>query len=155
LKTRYRGPAPIPADPTAMDIIDECLDLFRANCLFRNFEIYGDGDRTLIYGILYISECLNRLAASRPATKQEAQKTLQTHALSHFAIPGDPTFNLNAIYPTPTQRTDAELLRQYLQQFRQELSDRLVERVYAQGHLSKWWMSFQKRKFLGKTLQGH
>lgn len=29
------------ADPSQPDIIEEALDLFRANCLFRNFEIKG------------------------------------------------------------------------------------------------------------------
>lgn len=28
-------------DPSRPDIIEESLDLFRANCLFRNFEIKG------------------------------------------------------------------------------------------------------------------
>jgi hypothetical protein len=27
------------ADPSDLDIVDEALDLFRVNCLFRNFEI--------------------------------------------------------------------------------------------------------------------
>lgn len=31
------------ADPSQPDIIEEALDLFRANCLFRNFEIKGAG----------------------------------------------------------------------------------------------------------------
>jgi actin related protein 2/3 complex subunit 3 len=30
------------ADPSQPDIIEEALDLFRANCLFRNFEIKGE-----------------------------------------------------------------------------------------------------------------
>ena len=29
------------ADPNTPDVIEEALDLFRANCLFRNFEIKG------------------------------------------------------------------------------------------------------------------
>lgn len=45
-----------------------------------------------------------------------------------------------------------DLLRQYLTQLRQELANRLVERVYADGKPSKWWMCFQKRKFMNKSL---
>lgn len=30
------------ADPNTPDVIEEALDLFRANCLFRNFEIKGE-----------------------------------------------------------------------------------------------------------------
>ena len=45
IRTRVRGPAPPLADADAMDIVDEAIDLFRANCLFRNFEIKGGADR--------------------------------------------------------------------------------------------------------------
>ncbi|KAI9591326.1 ARP2 3 complex 21 kDa subunit, partial [Syncephalis fuscata] len=153
LKTKYRGPAPTPADVDAPDAIDEALDLFRANCFFRNFEIKGDGDRLLIYGILYISDCLGKIATKNPApSQQDAQKLLQTHSLGKFPMPGDATFSLNAVYSAPNGRPEADTLGQYLQQYRQELSDRLVAHLYADGSLSKWWMSFQKRKFMGKSL---
>lgn len=36
------------------DIIDEAIDLYRANCLFKNFEITGPGDRVLVYLTLFI-----------------------------------------------------------------------------------------------------
>lgn len=51
----------IDPDSEAYDILDETLTLFRANTLFRNFEIKGPADRVLIYGILWISECLGRV----------------------------------------------------------------------------------------------
>jgi len=84
---------------TEDDIIDEALDLFRANCLFRNFEIKGNADRVLIYLILFISDCLGRL--TKNPSKRDAFKILNTRALDHFALPGDPTFPLNALYTTP------------------------------------------------------
>jgi hypothetical protein len=37
------------------------LSLFRANTFFRNFEIKGPADRLLIYGILFVSECLGKI----------------------------------------------------------------------------------------------
>ena len=40
------------------DIIDEVLGYFRANVLFRNFDIRGAADRTLIYLTLYAVQCL-------------------------------------------------------------------------------------------------
>lgn len=43
------------------DCVDEILSLFRANVLFRNFEINGPADRMLIYGTLFISECLGKV----------------------------------------------------------------------------------------------
>lgn len=47
-----------------------------------------------------------------------------------------------------------DYLRQYLTQARQELAARLVERLYADGtgKPSKWWMSFQKRRFMNRSL---
>ena len=48
-------------DQDRPDIITEALDLFRANSLFRNFEIKGPADRVLIYLILFIGDCLSRI----------------------------------------------------------------------------------------------
>lgn len=40
------------------DIIDETLNFFRANVFFRNFDVRGPADRTLIYLTLYTHQCL-------------------------------------------------------------------------------------------------
>lgn len=74
LRTRTRGPAytlpPLPQGTSDLDVdpqsesydaLDEVLTLFRANTFFRNFEIKGPADRLLIYGILFVSECLGRI----------------------------------------------------------------------------------------------
>jgi hypothetical protein len=42
----------------AEDIIDEALLYFRANVLFRNFDVRGGADRTLIYLTMHIVQCL-------------------------------------------------------------------------------------------------
>jgi actin related protein 2/3 complex subunit 3 len=89
-----------------------------------------------------------------------ATKTLNTLALANFALPGEAGFPLNAMYEKPRDRTESDLMRQYLTQIRQELTLRLVERVYAPTYAdtdggkkpTKWWMSFQKRKFMNKAL---
>ncbi|KAI9143353.1 putative ARC18-subunit of the Arp2/3 complex [Paraphysoderma sedebokerense] len=152
IKTKIRGPAPN-ADPNSDDIVDEALTLFRANCFFRNFEIKGPADRTLIYLILFISDCLTKITAKSPAPNQaEGLKMLTTLAMTNFSIPGDGQFPLNALYSAPAVRTDADLMRQYISQLRQETVNRLVERIYADGKLSKWWTCFAKRKFMGKSL---
>ncbi|KZP00162.1 ARP2/3 complex 21 kDa subunit [Calocera viscosa TUFC12733] len=155
VKTRIRGPAPLVADPNEPDIIDETLDLFRANSLFRNFEIKGSADRLLIILILYISDCLSKIQASRtPPNQNEAGKMLNTYAVDNFPLPGDAGFPLNAHYQAPPSRIDADQLRSYLVQVRQELSARLVERLYADGtgKPSKWWMCFTKRRFMNRSL---
>jgi actin related protein 2/3 complex subunit 3 len=104
LKTKTRGFAPVITDVNQEDIIDEALSYFRANCLFKNFEIQGPADRILIYLILFISECLSKL--SMKPTREEALKCLTTLAVGSFAIPGDGGFPLNALYESPTTRAE-------------------------------------------------
>jgi actin related protein 2/3 complex subunit 3 len=60
LKSRARGPA-LAVDPAGQepDIVDEALTLFRANVLFRNFEVQGSADRVLIYLTLFIHQVRN------------------------------------------------------------------------------------------------
>jgi hypothetical protein len=93
LRTRTRGPAYVlPAlppsesdldiDPNSesYDCIDEILSLFRANVLFRNFEIKGPADRMLIYGILFLSECLGKVKPTM--TARDAEKVCHSYKLS-------------------------------------------------------------------------
>ncbi|KAI1042453.1 hypothetical protein LB505_004443 [Fusarium chuoi] len=167
LRTKTRGPAytlpnpspPLPAnespdpDSESYDILDEVLALFRANTFFRNFEIQGPADRLLVYGIWFVSDCLTKI---RPqASLRDAQKDVLNLALDlNFAIPGDPAWPLNQMYEAPRDRQEAEQLKQYMSQVRQELASRLLARVYDGDETkpSKWWLSFTKRKFMGKSL---
>ena len=165
LRTKTRGPAytlpalpptlnPLDVDPDSesYDCLDEILSLFRANAFFRNFEIKGPADRMLIYGILYISDCLTKVKLNMDS--RAAEKALINGALEQFSIPGEPGFPLNQAYEAPRDRNEAEQLRSYLSQVRQELAIRLHQRLYADGSSgpSKWWLSFTKRKFMGKSL---
>lgn len=91
LRTRTRGPAytlpPLPSsvvsdldiDPDSehYDILDETITLFRANTLFRNFEIKGPADRALIYGILWISDCLGKIKPNM--SLRDSEKVLDQH----------------------------------------------------------------------------
>lgn len=70
-------------------------------------------------------------------------------------MPGEPGFPLNQAYEGPRERAEAELLRAYLAQVRQELAMRLWARLYDEGksqQANKFWMSFAKRRFMGKSL---
>ena len=100
------------ADPNEVDIIDETLDLFRANSFFRNFEIKGPADRLLIILILFVSDCLAKVGATRtPPTQIEAAKTLNTLAVDTFPLPGDVLFPLNSHYSAaPTRQDSGKLL---------------------------------------------
>ncbi len=80
LRTKVRGPAyTLPVDPAlplylspepdseSFDALDEVLNLFRANTFFRNFEIQSPADRLLIYGILWLTECLGKIRPNMSA----------------------------------------------------------------------------------------
>ena len=145
LRTRTRGPAQqLPALPSgtndidldpsneSYDPLDETLSLFRANTFFRNFEIKGPADRVLIYGILFISECLSKIKPSM--SRRDAEKSVMNVALdTNFAIPGDAAFPLNQAFEPPKDRNEAQALREYIMQMRQELAQRLLARVYGDG----------------------
>lgn len=149
IHTQYRGPLYPPQ--SEYDIIDETLDLFRANSFFKNFDIKGPADRLLIYGILFVSDCLGKLSPQLPL--KDAVRALNNLALDSFALPGDAGFPMNAMYQGPALKNDADLLRGYLQQFRQELADRLLKRVYAdQDTPSKFWLAFTRKRFMNRSL---
>lgn len=150
IHTTYRGPSYPPTQE--YDIIEETLDLFRANSFFKNFDIKGPADRLLIYGILFASDCLSKL--SPKINYREGVRVLNNLALDSFSLPGDVGFPMNALYQAPGSRNDADLLRSYLQQFRQELADRLLKRVYADDESvpSKHWLAFTRRRFMNRSL---
>jgi len=151
LKTKYKGPAPQCA-PDQTDIVDEAISLFKANILFRNFEVKGGGDRLLIYLTLYISKCLLKFAEKKP-NKGDAEKLLYQTAIENFSLPGDKDFPLGGLVTPPKDRAETDLLRQYFLQLRQEIGLRLVGVVYTEpSKPSKWWMCFSKRKFLNKAV---
>lgn len=39
IKTAFKGPADIVMEDDIQDIIDEVIDLYRANILFKNFDL--------------------------------------------------------------------------------------------------------------------
>lgn len=150
IRTQFRGPSYAP--DSEYDIVEETLDLFRANSFFKNFDIKGPADRLLIYGILFLSDCLSKLSSK--TNYKEAVRLLNNLALDSFALPGDIGFPLNALYQPPASRNEADLLRGYLQQFRQELADRLLKRIYAEDENipSKFWLAFTRKRFMNKSL---
>lgn len=150
INTKFRGPS-FPSQQD-YDIIEETIDLFRANSFFKNFDIKGPADRLLIYGILFISDCLSHL--NNKVNFKEATRILNNLSLDSFALPGDIGFPLNSLYQSPANKNEADLLRAYLQQFRQETADRLLKRIYADSEVvpSKYWLAFTRRRFMNKSL---
>ena len=153
-----RSKQPIPEPTNAFDlpvfssIVDESLYLFRANIFFRNFEIKGPADRTLLYALLFIQECLGLVGNK---SKKEVEKNLIVLASgTNFPIPGDKSFNLSSIFPPPQNQSESEELRKYLTELRVELVYGLIDRLYEgnSNEPNKWWMSLSKRKFMNKSL---
>lgn len=134
------------------DPVDEALYLFRPNSFFKHFEIKGAADRTLCYLLLFMGECLGKLNDNMTAT--EVAKVLQSIGTQAFAVPGEPSFPLNAILGGAAVNNGAEIekLRAYLAGCRQELIKRLPALVIDQetGRVSKWWVT--KRRFMNKSL---
>lgn len=171
--TKLRGPAPAlidglwsPPPPTVHtagmlgagteDIVDEALNLFRANIFYKAFDIRTVGDRSLLYLSVFIGDCLGKLKSG--VSPAEASKILVGFATTGVAIPGEAGFPLNAIYPPPGNRNEGETLRAYLLQVRHETVLRLLDRLYENGAVqepSKWWLAFQRRKFLGRSMAAY
>ncbi|CAJ0933029.1 unnamed protein product, partial [Mesorhabditis belari] len=150
LRTSFKGPAP---RTDGEDIIDEALTYFKPNIFFREFEIKGPGDRTLIYLTFYVTECLRKL--QRSPNKNNGQKDLAMLALSsQLPIPGESGFPLNSMYKPPRDKMEEETMRAYLQQLRQELGVRLCELTFPDANQkpSKWWLSFARKRFMDKGL---
>jgi len=152
LRTNFKGPA-AKMQGAEEDIIDEALLYFKPNIFFREYEIKGPADRTLIYLTFYISECLRKL--QKCASKTIGLKEMASLALSHqLPIPGEAAFPLNSMYKAPANRQDEDNMRAYLQQLRQECGLRLCEKVYdpQTDKPIKWWLCFAKRRFMDKGL---
>ncbi|XP_062139909.1 actin-related protein 2/3 complex subunit 3 [Drosophila sulfurigaster albostrigata] len=149
LRTKVRGPAP--SVNTDNDIIDDSLNYFKANVFFRTYEVKSEVDRVLIYITLYITECLKRL--ERCPNKEQGKQDLYSLAIAKFSLPGDAGFPLNAVYAKPD---NADLMREYLLQLRQETGLRLLEKVFNtdDGKPNKWWICFAKKRFMDKSLSG-
>lgn len=150
LKTKVKGPAPACPDGET-DIIDEAIDYFRANVLYRNFQSEGPADLTLAYLTVFISECL-RVFAKHSDKKEASKQIVQLAVSGSFAIPGDKGFPLGGFFSEPGNRSESDKFRAYYRQLREETSLRMLDRAYLpDGSVNKWWMQFSKSKFMNIT----
>jgi len=96
--------------------VDESLGFFKANVLFKHFEVKGAADRVLIYLTLYTTQCLKRLETC--AAPADGLKALTAMAHESFTLPGTPRpvsrrappLLDRVSAPPPTQVTRASLL---------------------------------------------
>lgn len=149
LNSSMRGPA-LRSDSDT-DIVSEALACFKSVVYFRTYDVKNDGDRTLIYLILYISDCLRRLQKCHGLS--DAQNEMYNLAVSSFDLPGDRGFPLNALFVAPRSDGEAEEMRNYLLQLRQETGSRLSQAVFGNPSCApKWWLCFSRRRFMDKSL---
>eukprot|EP00802_Teleaulax_amphioxeia_P023706 Tamp_24326.p1 GENE.Tamp_24326~~Tamp_24326.p1 ORF type:complete len:195 (-),score=50.23 Tamp_24326:409-912(-) len=133
------------------DIIDEALTYYRANVLFRNYELQGGADRVIIYLTLYISACLARL--EKAGDVKTAEKVLQSYAWESLVLPGQHGFPFNGFFDRAKDRAEEEDFKAYFKQAREECAQRLIKMAFTpEGKPSKFWVCFAKRKFMNTSL---
>jgi len=139
-----------PDDNDDVDFIDEILNGFRANVLYRSFDVRSPSDRLLVYLTFFASEALRKYAEKCP-DKRAAIKAAKELG-STFACPGDADFEFGALLPAPESIEEKEKFRAFARRCREEIATRLVDRCYddVTGAPDKFWMAFAKRKFLNR-----
>ncbi|PPR86368.1 hypothetical protein GOBAR_AA34320 [Gossypium barbadense] len=148
--SRKKGPAPV-SEQGKTDIVDEAITFFRCNVFFRNFDIKGPADKLLIYLTFYINLSLRKLEGCR--TLAEGSKAILNLGVENVTIPGESGFPFTGLFSLPQSQQEAELLRDYLKQIREETSGRLLGVAYRpNGTPNKWWLAFAKRKFMNIAL---
>lgn len=86
------------------DIIDEAINFFRANVLFRKFEVKGPADKLLVYLTLYINMALKRIEACK--TEADGVKAIISLGLEKFPLPGEPGFPLSGLFTSPKTKEE-------------------------------------------------
>jgi len=147
IKSAIRGNAPLISDENQKDIIDEAIEYFRANVLFRNFEPKNGSDLLLCYLTIYISEVITFLYRT-PDLAEAKKKVQQISYNTRFALPGDNGFCLNGFMKPPKTPQESDKLREYLTHVRQECANRLVNILFQDNKPNKWWFGFRTRKFM-------
>uniref|UniRef100_A0A6U2BHX2 Actin-related protein 2/3 complex subunit 3 n=1 Tax=Hemiselmis andersenii TaxID=464988 RepID=A0A6U2BHX2_HEMAN len=129
------------------DIIDEAISYYRANVLFRNYEIHGGADRILLYLTLYISACLAKI--EKTPNPKDAEKALQVMAFETFPLPGQAGFPFSSFFDKADKHEELEELRAYMKQLREETGQRVCKVGFTpEGKPNKFWTAFAKRKFM-------
>lgn len=154
IKTQIKGGGAPVQTSNDEDVIDEVLTYFKANVLFKNYEIKSDADRTLVYLTFYAHLCLKKIAEKKCQDLASADKILFNQAQEKFQIPGEPGFVLGGFFSSPKNSQESVLWTSYFKTARQELGLRLLQKIFPDPKQppTKYWMQFQKRKFLNKEV---
>jgi len=139
------------------DAVDEAIELFRLNLLFKSFEPASAADRSLVLLTLALQAGVKRLDARKVASRADAARELAALAGAPPLLPGDAGWPLGGLLPPPRAPAEADAARAWLRDARRAAHDRLLARLYppgadAGGPPSRHWMAYAKRKFVGKEL---
>nr|ANM86090.1 actin-related protein 2/3 complex subunit 3 [Stygiella incarcerata] len=149
LKGKTRGIAPpFTGAEEERDIVDEAIYYFKANVLFKSFEVKSPADRLLVYLTLHISKCLVSLKGEK--TLEGGIRNLQSLARGEVPLPGDAGFHLGGFFQAPRSGSERDTMRKYLKQLMEEVAARLPLLYFTgpDGGPNKYWSSFAKRRFL-------
>ena len=119
------GHAPIQADETKEDIIEEAIKYFRINVLYRNFEIKGDADKLMIFLTVLIQKILD-IIASAPK-KEDADKNLGKFILETMPVAGEAGFFMGGMVTKAVADADNFKFREYLKHLRAETIKRMMQ----------------------------
>ena len=136
------------------DILDEVLYYFKANMLFRAFNLKGPGDCTMLYMMLYVQQVLKRIVGLK---KDKAKNAAIALGIESFETPADRGFIFGDFFAKPSSPKEAERWAEYIKQLRLELGLRVVEKTFkfpeADGTGNKFWLSYSKGTLLNKCFE--
>ena len=129
-----------------LDIIDEAIIYFRANVLFKNFNIEGDADKLLVYITVFIQKCLEK--ANDP-NQQKAKDNMKKLVEQCEYVPKTENF-----FNVLVTKKDSEVpnLQKYLKSIRKETVERLIYILFEDEKTKmdfKYWVALGKKKFMG------
>ena len=129
-----------------LDIIDEAIIYFRANVLFKNFNIEGDADKLLVYITVFIQKCLEKANDPNPTKAKENMKKLVDQC--EYVPKTENFFNILVT------KKDSEIapLQKYLKSVRKETVERLIYILFEDEKTKmdfKYWVALGKKKFMG------
>ena len=141
-------------DTSTHDIVDEAIHLFRANILFKNYQVQGSGDRAIIYLTSFIQKCLEQMHRY-PAQDQAIRVIGQIMNDAQATDCGNNTFFMNKMGMLSQAKSPAEKTKcaAQMKKMMDECSKRLLEYLYRpqEGDMNrKFWMALGKKPFMGQ-----
>lgn len=152
LRTQTNGPAPITKE---RDIIDEAIEFFRANVLFKSFDIKGPADCVLVYLLVCLSHCFKiteneYIHREFRKLEQGAKKKLSDLVADKIPRPKEQGYFMSSMLENMPMEVD--LYAQYVRQLKEELAVRFLQKFYEEGMQIedfKFWCGLSKKKFMG------